>query len=263
MKTAILVIAATVKPLYRHYINHYWTEVINYTNTSEPDIDVYLLFDHSTNLDNFSHLRDNIIQEPVHFREDNVDEQHRRMMSARILSKTTYALELLKDKYDVFFRTNLSSMIRISLFKEFINNREAIGYSGGMVWKDSLRKNMQANGKIGADKKIKSLSELDCFIGNSFVSGCGYFLNRKEATHLVQSKDKFRYEIADDVMVGLMMESYELLRNFIYVARKTKTIPELLDDIHKKKTPHIRIQHFPLPLAQDFWHQTSDGEIWK
>ena len=45
-RIAILVIAATNQPVYRHYIASYWTELIRHVAANVPHIDVYMLTEH-------------------------------------------------------------------------------------------------------------------------------------------------------------------------------------------------------------------------
>ncbi len=196
-KIAILVIAAVNQPLYLHYIKTYWTELIRYTNAAKPNIDVFLLFESGTDMNLFKHIRPlSSKSRPVSAR--LCDPQFHTLGVPGILSKTIYALELLHDRYDVFFRTNLSSLIKISAFESYVQSRSSIGYSGAWVWADGLRRDLLHHNRIGADKSIKTLSELDSYAGNSFISGSGYFLNAEEARSLVRRKTR-------SAMTSLMM----------------------------------------------------------
>lgn len=156
-----LVIAATKQPVYVHYIKTYWTELIRHTRATKPHIDVFLLFENDRDLAEFSHLKDNIIQDQHSDPCALCSPEFHTVRIPGILSKTIYAFELLQDKYDVFFRTNLSSLIRVPYFDQFVQEKSHICYSGSGVWQDALRADLEYHNKIGPDKSIKSLDELD------------------------------------------------------------------------------------------------------
>ncbi|MEO0367409.1 MAG: hypothetical protein AAF197_01340, partial [Pseudomonadota bacterium] len=198
-KIAILVIASTSTPLYVHYIKNYWAEVIRYTKTFTPHIDVFLLFEGKFDLSEYAALADNIIQDPTTDFDHLCAAESQTYAIPGILSKTIYALDALKDSYDVFFRTNLSSLIRLPYFDHFVQSKPTISYSGQLTRPDSLRAHMLANSKIGLDQNVKSLDELEPYPGNTFVSGSGFFLSSLEVTSLLEQKQRIRYDIIDDV----------------------------------------------------------------
>lgn len=261
-KIAILVIAAVNQPLYIHYIRTYWTELINYLNAERSHIDVFLLFEHGTEVDGFKDIEDNIIEDVNSDLSLLCDSKYCSNMIPGVLSKTVYALELLHDKYDVFFRTNLSSLIKVSAFDSYVQSRKSICYSGGWVWTDGLRQDLLYHNRIGPHKSIKVLAELDSYEGNTFISGSGYFLNSAEAKSLVRRKKSIRYDIIDDVSVGLMFSKHELLPDFSTYITPNKSADKIMDIIRKTKACHIRLQHFPLNLAEALWHQLSNDRIW-
>lgn len=261
-KIAILVIAAVNQPLYKHYIRTYWTELISHLKVKRAHIDVFLLFEQGTKVDEFKDIEDNIIEDV----NDNLnllcDPKYRSIIIPGVLSKTIYALELLHDKYDVFFRTNLSSLIKVSAFDSYVQSRQSICYSGTWVWTDSLRKDLLYHNKIGPNMSINALSELDSYEGNTFVSGSGYFLNSEEAESLVRRKETIRYDIVDDVSVGLMFSKHEQLPGFSTCITPDKPVDQIMHLIRQTKACHIRLQHFPLDLAEALWHQLSNDSIW-
>jgi hypothetical protein len=261
-KIAILVIAAVNQPVYIHYIRTYWTELINYFNAEKSHIDVFLLFEHGTEVDGFKDIENNIIEDVNADYSLLCDPKYCSSIIPGILRKTIYALELLHDKYDVFFRTNLSSMIKVSAFDSYVQSRKSICYSGAWVWTDSLRQDLINNNKVGPHKSIKSLSELDSYEGNTFISGSGYFLNSEEAKSLVRRKKTIRYDIIDDVSVGLMLEKHELLPEFSICITPEKSADQIMHIIRKTKACHIRLQHFPQNVAETLWHQLSNDRIW-
>lgn len=262
-KIAILVIAAVNQPLYIHYIRTYWTQLINYLNAESSHIDVFLLFEHGTEIDEFKGIEDNIIEDINDDLSLLCDSEYSSIMIPGVLSKTVYALELLHDKYDVFFRTNLSSLIKVSTFDRYVQSRKSICYSGTWVWTDGLRQDLLYHDKIGPNMSIKTLSELDNYEGNTFISGSGYFLNSAEAKSLVRRKKLIRYDIIDDVSVGLMFSEYEHLPEFSTCITPDISLDQIMDVIRKSKACHIRLEHFPLNLAEALWDQLSHERIWR
>lgn len=261
-KIAILVIGATHTPLYTHYINTYWTRLIRYTEKFAPHIHVFLLFEKDMDIGQIGHLADNIIQDKdcdpdalclPHFQDSCIP---------GILSKTVYAFELLQDNYDVFFRTNLSSLIRVPMFDDFVQNKKDLVYSGSLVWQDGLRADLQFQSKIGGDKSIRSMDELADYPGNTFISGSGYFLNAREVKSLAQRKRQVRYDIIDDVSVGLMFEEHECLPGFTTIVTPDQSITEIKNQIRESNAGHVRLEHFPLEKAQELWDHMSLGQLW-
>jgi len=262
-RIAILVIAATTQPVYVQYIRTYWTELIRHLKVAKPHIDVFLLFEHATDLDEFSHLADNIIVDQNSEPETLCSSDFHTLCIPGILSKTVYAFELLQGRYDVFFRTNLSSVIRVPYFDQFVQGRSHIGYSGSSVWADALRADLEFHDRIGPDKSIKSLAELDTYPGNTFISGSGYFLNAAEVKSLVQRKNQIRYDIIDDVAIGLMFSEYESLPDFSVKVSPRDSITEIKSRIRRTSAAHVRLEHFPLDRAQDLWEHIESGQLWK
>lgn len=250
-KIAILVIAALNQEVYKFYIENYWTQFIKYTNIYEPTVDVFLLFSRNLNLDDHEEIRSNIIIDGNSDYNGLISDKQYNDVLPGILSKTIYAFELLKDSYDVFFRTNLSSIININPFKTHVNSNNII-YSGAFCWENSLRKDLIHYEKIGADKSIKSLKELESYRGNTFFSGSGYFLNKQEVNYIINNKKMIRYDIIDDVSIGLMLEDYEKLSNFTITIRKTDTYDQIINKLNKNQI-HIRLQHLPVEKAQEIY----------
>lgn len=264
-KIAILVIAALNQPVYIHYIRTHWARVIEHTNKETPNIDVFLLLENGTVTDLFADILGNVIEDQnVNY--DHLCEPRFQAIGGgvpSILVKTIYALELLHEKYDVFFRTNLSSFIKISAFQEYVNAKESIVYSGAMVWHDALRESLLFHNRVGPGKNIESLDELSHYQGNTFCSGAGYFLNSEEARSLIERKERLRYDLADDVAVGLMFDQYEFLANFTTIVEPETSIEEMVGQIKTGSAPHVRLQHFPLEVARAVWQELEGDPIWK
>jgi len=239
-KIAILVIAATNQPLYVHYIKTYWTALIRHLATTRPHIDVFLLFENSTDLAPFEDLRKHIIRDPRSDFGSLCPPEFQSLIIPGILSKTIHAFELLQDRYDVFFRTNLSSMIRVPYFDRFVQDTPDIMYSGGAIWRDALRDNLIFHDRIGPGKSIPSLEELKGYPGNTFVSGAGFFLSAAEVKTLVERKHEIRYDIVDDVSIGLMFPDHQYLPDFRVTVFRQDSIAEIKSRIRRSKAPHVR-----------------------
>lgn len=260
-KIAILVIASTKQPVYVHYIRAYWAELIRHTQAHWPHIDVFLLFERDTDLSGFSTLEDNIIVDQNLAADLLPELEFHTVMIPGVLSKTIYAFEMLQDEYDVFFRTNLSSMLKISNFDHFVQSRNPIRYSGAAVWTDALREDLLVHDRIGPGKSIKSLAELESYAGNTFISGSGYFLSAEEVKSLVRRKHQIRYDIIDDVSIGLMFAEHELLPGFSITVTADQPIYEIKNRIVESTACHIRVQHFPLKKAQELWREIEHGQL--
>lgn len=252
-RIAILTIAALSTPVYRHYVTTYWTELIRQARQRWPNIDIYLLFEHATALEGLDDIAENVIVDRCVDLSELCAVGYHTPVIPGVLSKTLYALELLEGRYDVFFRTNLSSLIKLSALNDFVQSSEDLCYSGGWVWTDCLRQALVSQGRIGFGKSIKWLTELDAYPGNTFVSGSGYFLNAQEARSLSLRKQLLRYDIVDDVAVGLMFTRHRWLPGFSQLIRPESSAEAMLRRIRATQACHIRLQHFPLALAQSLW----------
>tara|TARA_B110000971_G_scaffold90678_1_gene93267 strand:- start:1954 stop:2688 length:735 start_codon:yes stop_codon:yes gene_type:complete len=242
MKTVILVIASTNTPLYIHYIKTYWTTLIDYTNYKKPDIDVFLLFNGDTDEKYYKHIRNNVIIDT-----------NKTTRSPGILQKTIYAFEKLQHKYDVFFRTNLSGIINIDSLEKYITNNKVI-YSGGIIWHNALRENIKEY------NLIDDITELDSYPGNTFISGSGFLLNRDEVRNLIKQKNKIRFDIIDDVSIGLMMLKYQDIPNFTEIIVSGTSLKDKIKQINKNRI-HARLQWFTLEEARELWNSLSMYQI--
>lgn len=242
MKTVILVIASTNTPLYIHYIKTYWTTLIDYTNYKKPDIDVFLLFNGDTDEKYYKHIRNNVIIDT-----------NKTTRSPGILQKTIYAFEKIQHKYDVFFRTNLSGIINIDSLEKYITNNKVI-YSGGIIWHNALRENIKEY------NLIDDITELDSYPGNTFISGSGFLLNRDEVRNLIKQKNKIRFDIIDDVSIGLMMLKYQDIPNFTEIIVSGTSLKDKIKQINKNRI-HTRLQWFTLEEARELWNSLTMYQI--
>ncbi|MEE9372261.1 MAG: glycosyltransferase [Saprospiraceae bacterium] len=252
-RIVVLVIASTNQPVYIHYINTYWTELIKYTNTNCPNLDVFLLFQKGEDVSPFGIIQGNIIiDNNTDFNGFFKPEEGCQIIPG-VLSKLIYAYELLQHDYDIFFKTNLNCIMHISRFENFILTKNDIIYSGSSVWRDTLRQELFLMDSIGPDKSIKNLEELDTYEGNSFVAGPAIFLNKKEVQRLVSNKEKLRYDLIEDVSLGLMMTDYEYLPDFTLDFPASANVIDVIDQIVQNQYCHIRLEHFSFLKASELW----------
>jgi len=261
-KIAILVIAGLNQPLYIHYIKTHWAELIKHTNRNIAHIDIFMLLENGMDRRYFEHIAGNVIEDDVENLNTLCNPKYRNLIVPGILSKTIYAFDILKDRYDVFFRTNLSSFIKVTNFNAFIQEKMEICYSGAWVWQDALRSDLLRHNRIGADKSIKSLDELQDYPGNTFVSGAGYLLSAAEVKSLIDRRGLIRFDIVDDVSVGLMFEKHEILHGFSLIIEPNRSPAEIAQTMRETSCSHIRLQHFPLGLAEAVWDEIKDEAIW-
>lgn len=261
-RIAVVVIAALTQPVYHHYIAKYWTELIRYTNVHTPHLDVYLVIENGTDLEPFAHVIDNVIEDPLDDFDLLVPKRFQRPMVPGILSKTVHAFDELAGDYDVFFRTNLSSMIKVGAFDDFVQSRETIGYAGGWVWTDALRSDLEHYDRIGPERSIANLDELSPYPGNTFISGSGFLLGAAEAAMLVRQRDDIRYDIIDDVSIGLMMPQHEHLPGLSVVVTKDMAIADMVDKVRGTDACHIRLERFPLEIAEALWDAQVHDPMW-
>ncbi len=262
-RTAIVVIAALNQPVYHHYISTYWTEMIRHTNRHTPDTDVFLLIENGMDRAPFAHIAANVIEDDCADYSDLLEARFQRPGVPSILRKTVFAFEQLAGDYDLFFRTNLSSLIKVPAFETFVRSRTDLGYAGAWVWDDALRSDLVQHGWVGPDRSVGDLSELDAYPGNTFISGSGFFVNAADAAELVDRKADLRYDIADDVAIGLMMRQHEQLPGFAMIVEPTDSIDDMLQRIRTTTACHIRIQHFPVERAQQLWAAQVDDPLWR
>lgn len=262
-RVAVLVIAALHQPVYHHYIANYWTEMVRHTAAHYPNIDVFLLIENGTDREPFTEVADHVIEDPIGDFEHLVEKRFQRPGVPSILSKTVHALDVLAGDYDLFFRTNLSSMLKVPSFAAFVDCEIELGYAANWVWKDGLRADLEHWNWVGPDRSIADLSELEGYPGNTFLSGSGFFLGAAEAASLVAQRGRLRYDIADDVAVGLMMEQHRLLPGFSMIVTDDLEPTEMMDRIRRSEATHVRLQHLPLELAQALWAEMERDPLWK
>jgi hypothetical protein len=262
-RIAVLVIAAVGSAVHRHYVATHWTEMVRRVGEHFPHVDVFLLNEYDTPRGPFADLADHVITDPD-------DDPRRRLpvgsdhgVRPGILSKTVHALAVLDGRYDVFFRTNLSSMILVGRLDRFVQDEDDLCYSGGWVWPDALRADLELHGRVGLGRSIESMADLDGYPGNSFVSGSGFFLSAAEARSLVGERDRLRYDLPDDVAIGLMMRRCRHLDGFSERIVATTPVAEVIGRIERTQATHIRLEHFPVERARAVWRYLDLDLFWR
>ena len=131
-----------------------------------------------------------------------------------ILLKTIYALNKHKNKYDYYFRTNLSSIILLDKFKYYINNI-----------------NIQVAGWIIPDNETVCKHNV-----KKFISGCCILFNNVINNKLLNNLDLLDYNETDDISISKFFIQNNCDLNKINILRfdnyLEKTIFQILDEIN-------------------------------
>lgn len=262
-RIAILVISAVNQPVYQHYLASYWSELIRHTNASVDHIDVFLLKEREQPAVLYRSVADNVIEDPRDRFDDVLPAHHHQLGIPTVLSKTLHALEVLAGDYDVFFRTNLSSIVMLPALDHYVQTHDDLCYSGAVVWSDALRENITVHGLVGPDRAVRSLSELDEWTGNTFVSGAGFLLNADEATHLVSLRSRAVWSLPDDVAIGLMLDRHRVLDGFGHLIVPETPIASMAEAVESTKAAHIRLQRFPIERARALWRYLERSRPWE
>ena len=262
---AICVIASREKN-YDFYLNNFWKDAIILTENKFPHIKVFLLFSKSNDkIHNYNNLdfsdkqkNNNIIIDQNRDYNNFFSPMNTNGYIPGILSKRIYAFECLHNKFDIFYNTNCSQIIDIYKFDQYVQNNK-INYSGDYVWKNTLRK------QIVNYINPKLIPELTGYTGNTFVSGSGFFLNQSEVHHLLKNKGRLRYDIIDDVSIGLMMNDGNLMdKNYRIKINSNDTRDTYYNKILKFKQEHfwnIRLQWInDIQMIQDIYKILKEME---
>ncbi|MFZ9017787.1 MAG: hypothetical protein ACO23O_12415 [Ilumatobacteraceae bacterium] len=136
-------------------------------------------------------------------------------------------------------------------------------YSGGFVWSDNLREHLELHDLVGPGRCVGTVDDLAAYPGNSFVSGSGFFLSAAEARHLVANRDILRYDLPDDVAIGLMMTRHRVLRGFSIRILPLTPVADVLGTIERTSAVHLRLEHFPVERAKAVWHYLDTELLWR
>lgn len=270
-RIVILVIASLERQFRLFLIEEIWAYLINIANQSNY-LDIYLLFDNDKQIEPIKHLSNNIIID----RNKNFNKQHLCLdkevkeddwlggRTPGILSKTIYALRKLVNNYDVFYRTNLTSIPHLTNLITYINNHQ-IHYSGFNIWKDALRKHLTNNNsiKFPINKCLRNLNDISHLQGNCFVGGSGIFLNRDEVINILNQSDKIRYDIVDDISIGLLIDKCYHVNYLEPELDSELGNPVLLAKSPRKKYNRLKFIGRNLKYDEDTYLQMVDNQLEK
>jgi hypothetical protein len=115
-------------------------------------------------------------------------------ITLKTIESLVYALYNIN--FDYIIRTNMSTLINIPLLYDFCLQlpKTNVYTSGNML-------NLQWL-EVKANIKDKSL------FGTLFASGTSIIMSKDVVNYLVQHKSKIRYDIVDDISIGIFMSTY-------------------------------------------------------
>jgi len=253
-KICILIIASIDKELYKHYILTHWKDLLN----NNYSISIYFLLDNDKETIDFFKTH-NLINYCIINAIDNCNSVS-PYIHGTLLTKTISAFDKLVDKYDVYLRTNLSSFLKLDQLFEYVQNNN-ISYSGIWCWENALRSDLLFHDKVGINKSIKTLDELDKYPENTFFSGSCFFLNNNEVKYIVNNKDIIRYDIVDDVSFGLLFKNYTHIKANCIVVYNNSDIDESVKSIKSTDSFWNRFNHLNLDVAKLLYNKLTDKEL--
>jgi len=165
----ILVIANTGTDYYCGFINEYWSYFINYIDSNNYNIKVFLLFGNGYNVKQIDINEKNIIlSEGTH--EDWIP---------GILHKTIFGLEYIHNTYTYkhILRTNLSSFFIL----------------------DNL---------VKTNKMLPEFNIYAGICAPDFVSGAAYWLSKDIVEYILHNKSELNFNAWDDVAIGKLLEHF-------------------------------------------------------
>lgn len=231
MKVCVLIISAPKGKLSRwDYEKSVWKRYMH----KHPHVDCYFLESH---------------KEKQCVENDTIYTTCEDSITNGILVKTLTALDLLKDKYDYYVRTNLSTfMVLDRLYKISCTlPTDHLVYTGRIIHNDSF---------MIRDPDRKRHRQL-CFIG-----GTSIFLNNL-ATHFLLSKvytlSQNFHDLPDDVVIGYAFQDNGVhvfpTKHFpeLYFWDNSKSVTSNLEFIENNKLVYIR--------TKDMRNKKNDTEI--
>lgn len=117
-----------------------------------------------------------------------------------ILEKTVSAFEYVYkylniNDYDYIIRSNISTIIDFNELNEKLSKNPVKFYGGSCVY------NIHELGFGIID---------ETWFGTLFVSGTSIILTKESLKFIIDNKNKFRYDIIDDVAIGILMKEYAI-----------------------------------------------------
>jgi len=129
-----------------------------------------------------------------------------------ILKKTIKAFEYIAGNLNIFdfdyiIRSNVSTLVNFKLLEDELKNNPINVYGGGKI------NNLQWLGGGIED---------NTWFGTLFISGTSIILTKEGLKFILVNKDKIRYDIIDDVAIGILFREY--LPNFFPKSLDSKYI---------------------------------------
>ena len=201
---AILVIASKNTPRELMLIE-FWQRIIQkYADITE--INTYLLFNDEHLTSDYT-IGNNVIT----FKD-------RETVIPGILNKTMKAFEILKDQYDLFFRTNLSSYVHYPKILSVFNELKQHKYVYGGI-KNRMRK--------------------------FFFSGAGFFISKDVIKDFLLKENLINYHEIDDQSIGLaLMKNYHQI--FLYIGQRKD---------YSSKINKLDDNYYHYRLKKDYSHE--------
>ena len=152
-----------------------------YYNIYEPNVKTYYI-KYNKNDDNHEYvLQGNILH--INGDESNIP---------GILDKTIKSLEYFKNiKYDYLVRSNISTIINFENLICELHKNPINFYGGGTL--------------IDLQWKGNGIND-ETFFGTLFAQGTSIILTNEAANFLLENKDLLKYDIVDDVSIGIFMK---------------------------------------------------------
>ena len=115
-----------------------------------------------------------------------------------ILTKTIDSIELLfSEKYDYVVRSNQSTIIDFYRLREVLESDHNINYLGGQILENTEA--LQKNSSSRTDPEL---------LGLKFAAGTMICLCRETIKKILTTKDKIRFDLIDDLSIGLFINRF-------------------------------------------------------
>ena len=265
MKKLCILVIADIKSNSNNkfLINNLWYDQIE-SIKNNPNVDIFLLYERDFNVEDLPKIKstnyiidqntdyNNLIPTYLYDLNGNTniptnDKKSYAYAIPRILSKTIYALSILQNKYDIFLRTNITTILHIPNIISYINNNNII-YSGPRCYDNILRKFLYL--------KHYSIEDFKLYKSNTFMGGVFIFINNNEVNHILKNKHLIRYDQADDLAIGLMMKNYNKIPFEMFYPFRGSNIDSnnieninyyknILDKLDYNSILSLAIKHYP------------------
>ena len=196
----IVVIASRTEEIHEQLLTSFWVPFIRDVVPRYKMVKVKLVFGAGTHIADLGAIRDSVIlgRSPESY-------------IPGILAKTIDAFAvLLKEPFDFIVRTNLSSFFILeNLVRRLSRFRRTKLYNGIRIpplTRDHLTKGLFFSGEKSSEELRKlSKNTIHC------LSGAGIVFSKDVIAALVLNRRRLRYDIIDDVAIGMFLDGKVLL----------------------------------------------------